>query len=149
MPREGGPEVLRVHRRELPGLASGQVVVRVEAAGVFFAEVQMLKGRYFAQPKFSFVPSYELVGRVEEVGGDVDEELAGRRVAALTQTGGGGRAGTARRGEARAGDGRARPRRGGSGGHQRGYRLADAPPRREGAARTKREVEVAHFSQQD
>jgi NADPH:quinone reductase-like Zn-dependent oxidoreductase len=47
----------------------------------------MLKGRYFAQPKFSFAPSYKLVGRVEEVGGDVDEELAGRRVAALTQTG--------------------------------------------------------------
>ena len=29
MPREGVPEVLRVHRRELPGLASGQVVVQV------------------------------------------------------------------------------------------------------------------------
>jgi NADPH:quinone reductase-like Zn-dependent oxidoreductase len=87
MPREGGPEVLRVHRRELPGLASGQVVVRVEAAGVSFAEVQMLKGRYFAQPKFSFVPGYDLVGTVEEVGGDVDGGLAGRRVAALTQTG--------------------------------------------------------------
>ena len=47
----------------------------------------MLKGRYSAQPKFSFVPGYELVGTVEEVGGDVDGGLAGRRVAALTQTG--------------------------------------------------------------
>jgi NADPH:quinone reductase-like Zn-dependent oxidoreductase len=87
MPRGGGPEVLRVHRRELPGLASGQAMVRVEAAGVSFAEVQMLKGRYFAQPKFPFVPGYDLVGRVEEVGGEVDGGLVGQRVAALTQTG--------------------------------------------------------------
>ena len=87
MPRQGGPEVLRVHRRELPGLASGQAMIRVEAAGVSFAEVQMLKGRYFAQPRFPFVPGYDLVGTVEEVGGDVDGGLVGRRVAALTQTG--------------------------------------------------------------
>lgn len=87
MPREGGPEVLEAHRRDLPAPEPGQVVVRVEAAGVSFAEVQMLKGRYFMQPKFPFVPGYDLVGRVEEVGGGVDGGLVGRRVAALTQTG--------------------------------------------------------------
>jgi synaptic vesicle membrane protein VAT-1 len=43
MPREGGPEVLEAHRRHLPGPGPGQVMVRVEAAGVSFAEVQMLK----------------------------------------------------------------------------------------------------------
>ena len=87
MPREGGPEVLEAHRRDLPSLESGQVMVRVEAAGVSFAEVQMLKGRYFGQPKFPFVPGYDLVGRVEDIGEDVDEGLLGKRVAALTETG--------------------------------------------------------------
>jgi NADPH:quinone reductase-like Zn-dependent oxidoreductase len=87
MPREGGPEVLRVGRRERPIPSPNEAVVRVEAAGVSFAEVQMLKGRYFAQPKFPFVPGYDLVGTVEEVGGGVDGGLVGRRVAALTQTG--------------------------------------------------------------
>ena len=87
MPREGGPEVLRVGRRGRPIPAPNQAVVRVEAAGVSFAEVQMLKGRYFMQPKFPFVPGYDLVGTVEEVGGDVDGGLVGQRVAALTQTG--------------------------------------------------------------
>jgi NADPH:quinone reductase-like Zn-dependent oxidoreductase len=87
MPEQGGPEVLRVYRRELPGLASGQAMVRVEAAGVSFAEVQMLKGRYFNQPKFPFVPGYDLVGIVEGVGEGVDEGLLGKRVAALTETG--------------------------------------------------------------
>ena len=87
MPREGGPEVLRVGRRERPVAAPNGAVVKVEAAGVSFAEVQMLKGRYFMQPKFPFVPGYDLVGTVEEVGGGVDAGLVGRRVAALTQTG--------------------------------------------------------------
>src|SRR5918992_1104505 len=87
MPRGGGPEVLRVGRRGRPIPAPNQAVVRVEAAGVSFAEVQMLKGRYFMQPKFPFVPGYDLVGKVEDVGEGVGEELLGRRVAALTQTG--------------------------------------------------------------
>lgn len=47
MSHEGGPEVLEVRRRDPRAPAPGQVSVRVEAAGVSFAEVQMLKGRYF------------------------------------------------------------------------------------------------------
>src|SRR5918997_2363431 len=87
MPREGGPEVLETHRRELPAPGPGQAVVRVEATGVSFAEVQMLKGRYFGQPKFPFVPGYDLVGEVESVGEGVDGGMLGARVAALTETG--------------------------------------------------------------
>ena len=88
MPREGGPDVLVVARRESPrDLKGGEAVVRVEAAGVSFAEVQMLRGRYFNQPKFPFVPGYDLVGIVEGIGESVDDGLVGRRVAALTETG--------------------------------------------------------------
>jgi NADPH:quinone reductase-like Zn-dependent oxidoreductase len=87
MPREGGPQVLGVGRRETPVPASGEAMVRVEAAGVSFAEVQMLKGRYFSQPRFPFVPGYDLVGVVEGVGKGVNGGLIGQRVAALTQTG--------------------------------------------------------------
>jgi len=88
MPHEGGAEVLAVGRRApLRGPEAGEVIVRVEAAGVSFAEVQMLKGRYFNQPEFPFVPGYDLVGIVEEVGEGVDGGLIGQRVAALTETG--------------------------------------------------------------
>ena len=87
MTRQGGPEVLETHRRGLPTPEPGQITVRVEAAGVAFSEVQMLKGRYFGQPKFPFVPGYDLVGEVEEVGEGVDEIMVGARVAALTETG--------------------------------------------------------------
>ena len=84
MSHAGGPDVLRVEQRELPAPGPGQVVVKVEAAGVAFAEVQMLRGRYFAQPKFPFVPGYDLVGRVEAAGPGVS--VSGR-VATMTRTG--------------------------------------------------------------
>jgi NADPH:quinone reductase-like Zn-dependent oxidoreductase len=87
MPHEGGPEVLEVLRREPPRPTVGEALVRVEATGVSFAEVQMLRGRYFNQPKFPFVPGYDLVGTVTEIGEGVDGELLDQRVAALTETG--------------------------------------------------------------
>ena len=88
MPHEGGPEVLEVVRRGgVSDPRAGEAIVRVEAAGVSFAEVQMLRGRYFSQPKFPFVPGYDLVGRVEKVGEGVEGRLVGSRVAMLTETG--------------------------------------------------------------
>jgi NADPH2:quinone reductase len=61
---------------ELPAPGAGQVVVQVEATGVSFAEQQMRRGKYYDQPRFPFVPGYDLVGRA-----------GGRRVAALTKVG--------------------------------------------------------------
>ncbi|MEV0677387.1 medium chain dehydrogenase/reductase family protein [Actinosynnema sp. NPDC050436] len=82
------PEGLRLRHRELPSPAVGQVVVRVEAGGVSFAEQQMRRAKYYDQPPFPFVPGYDLVGTVAEVGPGVPADLVGRRFAALTKTGG-------------------------------------------------------------
>ena len=82
------PEGLRLHERTLPAPAAGQVLVRVEASGVSFAEQQMRRGKYYDQPPFPFVPGYDVVGRVEAVGEGADPALAGARVAAVTKTGG-------------------------------------------------------------
>jgi NADPH:quinone reductase-like Zn-dependent oxidoreductase len=60
----------------------------MEATGVSFAEQQMRRGRYYDQPPFPFVPGYDLVGTVLAVGEGVGRDLVGRRVAALTKTGG-------------------------------------------------------------
>lgn len=88
MPHEGDADVLKILRTDGPHPpARGEVTVRVEAAGVSFAEVQMLRGRYFNQPKFPFVPGYDLVGTVTATGEGVNETLLGTRVAALTETG--------------------------------------------------------------
>ncbi|WP_219731983.1 medium chain dehydrogenase/reductase family protein [Glaciihabitans sp. INWT7] len=66
----------------------GQLLVRVEATGISFAEQSMRRGRYFGQPAFPFVPGYDIVGIVSELGEGVDEALLGQRVATMTKTGG-------------------------------------------------------------
>src|SRR3954451_5228686 len=70
-------EFPRVTTAPLPAPRPGQVLVRVEATGVSFAEQQMRRGKYYDQPEFPFVPGYDLVGTT-----------GGRRVAALTKVGG-------------------------------------------------------------
>ncbi|WP_327279941.1 MULTISPECIES: medium chain dehydrogenase/reductase family protein [unclassified Streptomyces] len=88
LPGKVEPEGLELHRGPVPAPAAGQLVVAMEATGVSFAEQQMRRGRYYDQPAFPFVPGYDLVGTVLTVGEGVDSGLLGRRVAALTKTGG-------------------------------------------------------------
>ncbi|WP_411145621.1 medium chain dehydrogenase/reductase family protein [Streptomyces sp. x-80] len=82
------PEGLELRYGPVPSPAGGQVVIAMEATGVSFAEQQMRRGRYYDQPPFPFVPGYDLVGTVLAVGEGVGRGLIGRRVAALTKTGG-------------------------------------------------------------
>ncbi|MFJ6129190.1 medium chain dehydrogenase/reductase family protein [Streptomyces griseoviridis] len=83
------PEGLQIRRGgTVPTPGRGQVVVRMEATGVSFAEQQMRRGRYYDQPPFPFVPGYDLVGTVAEAGEGVEAALVGRRVAALVKVGG-------------------------------------------------------------
>jgi NADPH:quinone reductase-like Zn-dependent oxidoreductase len=81
------PEGLQVARRRLAAAGPGQVRIRMEATGVSFAEQQMRRGKYYDQPPFPFVPGYDLVGTVTEVGPGVDPALIGGRFAALTKIG--------------------------------------------------------------
>ncbi|WP_037604161.1 medium chain dehydrogenase/reductase family protein [Streptacidiphilus rugosus] len=82
------PEGLAVRHGAAPVAGPGQVVIRMEATGVSFAEQQMRRGRYYDQPPFPFVPGYDLVGTVCDAGPGVDPALLGSRVAALVKTGG-------------------------------------------------------------
>ncbi|MFF9025345.1 alcohol dehydrogenase catalytic domain-containing protein, partial [Streptomyces eurythermus] len=64
LPGRVEPEGLEVRHGAVPTAGPGQVVVRMEATGVSFAEQQMRRGRYYDQPPFPFVPGYDLVGTV-------------------------------------------------------------------------------------
>ncbi|MFL6122659.1 medium chain dehydrogenase/reductase family protein [Actinophytocola sp.] len=83
----GGPEKLHVADTDSAAPGKGQVRVRVIASGVSFAEVQMLGHRYPRQPRYPFVPGYDLVGEVTSVGPDVSGVALGDRVAAQVGTG--------------------------------------------------------------
>ena len=81
------PEGLQPRRGPVPEPGPGQVLLRMEATGVSFAEQQMRRGRYYDQPPFPFVPGYDVVGTVLAAGEGVDRGLVGTRVAAVTKTG--------------------------------------------------------------
>ncbi|MFE2266333.1 medium chain dehydrogenase/reductase family protein [Streptomyces griseosporeus] len=88
LPGNVEPEGLQIRRRPVPSPAPGQVVVRMEATGVSFAEQQMRRGRYYDQPPFPFVPGYDVVGTVSVTGDGVPAGLVGTRVAVLLKVGG-------------------------------------------------------------
>jgi len=85
---KGGPEVLKLVEEDVPQPSSGEVRVKVLAAGVAYAEVLMRHGLYPNQPPFPFSPGYDVVGDIDAVGDGVEKFAVGQRVAALTMTGG-------------------------------------------------------------
>ncbi len=86
--KAGPPEVLEV--REAPDTLPGphEVRIRVEASGVNFADVAGRLGIYPDLPPMPVVPGYEVSGRVDAVGSDVETDWIGRDVIALCRFGG-------------------------------------------------------------
>ena len=78
----GGPEVLQVVEIPTPMPGRGQVLVRVRAAGINFAETLMRENRYAVAPELPAVLGTEVTGTIEDVGEDVYGLAIGGRVAA-------------------------------------------------------------------
>lgn len=60
----GGPEVLRLVERPVPGLKEGELLIRVTAAGVNRPDLMQREGRYPAPPGASDIPGLEVAGTV-------------------------------------------------------------------------------------
>ena len=75
----GGPEVLTLVDLPVPQPGSGQVLVRLHAAGVNFIDTYLREGRYPAA--LPFIPGQEAAGTVEGLGEGVSDFLLGDRVA--------------------------------------------------------------------
>lgn len=73
---------------ELPALAANEVLVEVEAFGLNYADVMARKGLYREAPPLPCIVGYEAVGKVVEVGPNVDKSLVGKRVLAFCRFGG-------------------------------------------------------------
>lgn len=86
--RFGPIEDLRVVERESAPLQAGQVRLAVSAAGVNFVDGLFVQGLYQIKPPTPFVPGGEVVGRVTEVGADVEGLAVGDRVFANLGLGG-------------------------------------------------------------
>jgi putative PIG3 family NAD(P)H quinone oxidoreductase len=84
----GSPGVLRVAERPVPEIGSGEVLIRVEAAGVNRPDLMQRAGRYPPPPGASDVPGLEVAGTVDRIGPGVRRWRVGDRVCALVAGGG-------------------------------------------------------------
>jgi len=84
----GGPEVLRPCERPLPELKPGEVLIKVQAAGVNRPDVFQRLGQYPVPPGASDLPGLEVAGEI--VDGDLGDSgfRKGDLVCALVQGGG-------------------------------------------------------------
>lgn len=74
----GGPEVLQVKEAPKPEPGEGQVLVKVESAGINFADTHQTENSYLAKYELPLIPGTEVTGTLED----------GTRVVALTPGGG-------------------------------------------------------------
>jgi NADPH2:quinone reductase len=84
----GGPEVLNLEEVPTPKPDTGQVLVRVRAAGVNPYDTYMRAGTYAIKPHLPYTPGSDAAGTIEAVGPGVTKVKAGDRVyTAQTLTG--------------------------------------------------------------
>jgi NADPH:quinone reductase-like Zn-dependent oxidoreductase len=86
--RNGDVDVLKVETRPDPVPGQGEVLVRVKAAGLNFADILARQGLYPDGPQKPCVMGYEVSGVIEAAGEGVDQGRAGKPVIALTHFGG-------------------------------------------------------------
>lgn len=88
--REFGPPASLVLATDaaVPQPGPGQVLIRVAAAGVNFADTLLVEGRYQDRPPFPFAPGGEVAGSVAALGPGVTGPAPGTRVLAMTYHGG-------------------------------------------------------------
>jgi NADPH:quinone reductase-like Zn-dependent oxidoreductase len=86
--RNGGVEVMKVETRPDPAPAKGEVLVRVKASGLNFADIMARQGLYPDGPQKPCIMGYEVAGIVEATGEGVDQSFVGKSVIAMTRFGG-------------------------------------------------------------
>ncbi len=84
----GGPEVLRVVTRGIPTAGAGELLIRVQAAGVNRPDVLQRQGAYAPPPGASDLPGLEIAGTIEAGELDGSGWSIGDRACALVAGGG-------------------------------------------------------------
>lgn len=84
----GGAEKLSLEELEKPTPKADEVLIKVAAAGINYADTMMRAGNYLTKPPLPFTLGYEAAGTIEAVGEAVTNLAVGQRVLATTSSGG-------------------------------------------------------------
>lgn len=83
----GTPEVMRYMTVDNPSLKSNQVLVRVVATSVNFADIKARYGNKSGDNTPPFIPGLDVAGVIEEIGDSVEHLKVGQRVIAFPHNG--------------------------------------------------------------
>ena len=86
--RNGDVGAMKIEERPDPVPSKGQVLIRVKAAGLNFADILARQGLYPDGPPKPCVMGYEVAGIVEAAGDEASRTLIGKSVIAMTRFGG-------------------------------------------------------------
>jgi NADPH:quinone reductase len=86
----GAIENLEICEQPEPPAAPGHVRIAAESMGISFADGLLVRGLYHVKPPLPFIPGGSVSGVVSAVGADVSGFACGDRVAAVSDTLGGG-----------------------------------------------------------
>jgi NADPH2:quinone reductase len=84
----GGPDVLKMGSRSVPTAEEGEVLIKIEAAGVNRPDVAQRQGHYPVPPGAVDIPGLEVAGRIAALGKGVSDWVVGDPVCALVNGGG-------------------------------------------------------------
>jgi NADPH2:quinone reductase len=84
----GGADKLTLDEVEKPAPKAGEVLIKVGAAGINYADTMMRSGNYLTKPELPLTLGYEAAGTIEELGENVSDLKIGQRVLATTSSGG-------------------------------------------------------------
>jgi NADPH:quinone reductase-like Zn-dependent oxidoreductase len=85
--RYGGPEVITVSEQECPAPMTGEILVKILAAGVSLPDVLAREGVHPETPRVPYTPGWDLVGIVDQIGEGVSGFAMGQTVAAMPISG--------------------------------------------------------------
>ncbi len=81
--KTGGPEVIAVEDVPVPKPGAGEVLIKMKAAGLNYADIMQREGLYLGGPKPPFGAGFEVAGTIEELGEGAGEWRKGDAVMAL------------------------------------------------------------------
>ncbi len=83
----GGPEVMHLEEVEIPTPAQGEVLIKVAAAGVNYADLAQRQGAYLTRTRTPMTMGFEVVGVIAAHGPGVSAPPVGTRVIAFVEGG--------------------------------------------------------------
>ena len=83
----GGPEVMQLEELETPTPKADEILIKVAAAGVNYADLAQRAGEYLTQTHTPMTPGMEIAGTVVSLGEGVSSVTEGTRVAAFCDGG--------------------------------------------------------------